>query len=75
MNLELYQNISFIMEIRDYLQSKNENQINRQMLDKIDIFLKNNCQHDIEEDDIDITPDRSMHIRYCRICQCDFTDK
>ena len=44
----------------------------RSMLDRIDNVLKSECKHDYVEDLIDITPDRSQKITYCKICSCTF---
>jgi hypothetical protein len=35
-------------------------------------FLMVHCQHDIETDHVDITPDTSQTIRYCTKCQHTF---
>ena len=35
-------------------------------------FTRNRCAHDIETDTIDIDPDRSQTIRYCKICMHTF---
>ena len=40
---------------------------------QIETYLKKYCVHDIVEDEIDLTPDTSMRIKYCNICMCDFT--
>jgi hypothetical protein len=31
-------------------------------------FIAKYCPHEIEEDDIDISPDKSQRIKYCKIC-------
>jgi hypothetical protein len=38
------------------------------ILNSIETFLKNNCQHCLVGDYIDIDPDRSEYITYCSIC-------
>ena len=43
-----------------------------QLLENIDNILKSECRHIYEEDYIDITPDRSQKITYCKICHCTF---
>jgi hypothetical protein len=35
-------------------------------------FLLVHCVHDIETDDIDITPETSKRIHYCKKCQTTF---
>ena len=37
-------------------------------------YLKEKCPHDIITDSIDVTPDRSVSIRYCRNCYLKETD-
>jgi len=37
-------------------------------------IIYNLCCHQIIEDTIDITPDKSVNIRYCSICEYTFTD-
>ena len=38
----------------------------------IEKVLKAECKHEYEEDWIDIDPERSEKITYCRICNCTF---
>jgi 2,3-bisphosphoglycerate-independent phosphoglycerate mutase len=38
----------------------------------IDQVLKAECKHEYEEDWIDVTPDHSQKITYCRVCNCTF---
>lgn len=57
---------------------KNESRFNmvvlnvEKLLENIDNILKSECRHVYEEDYIDITPDRSQKITYCKICNCTF---
>ena len=44
----------------------------RSTLERIDNILKAECKHEYIEDLIDITPDRSQKITYCKICSCTF---
>lgn len=34
-----------------------------------DVKIKKLCDHEFEEDMIDIIPDRSQKITYCKICE------
>ena len=37
--------------------------------DKICKKIYNNCQHEFVKDLVDITPDKSQHISYCKFCE------
>ena len=39
----------------------------------IDCVLKSECRHIYVEDWIDITPDKSQKITYCKLCESTFT--
>ena len=41
----------------------------KQLKNICDARIKNLCNHEYEEDMIDITPDRSEKIIYCKICE------
>lgn len=41
----------------------------KQLKNICDTRIKNLCNHEYEEDMIDITPDRSEKIIYCKICE------
>jgi len=52
----------------------NERKSHLKLLKKFcDIKISELCSHEIIEDDIDITPDKSQRIRYCSICE--YTEK
>ena len=39
------------------------------LLENISNKIQNNCQHNFVNDEIDITPDKSICITYCSICE------
>ena len=39
------------------------------IVNKCNLKIIHICKHEIIEDSIDITPDRSQNIRYCHICE------
>lgn len=41
----------------------------KQLKQNCDTKIQNLCNHEFEEDVIDITPDRSQKITYCKICE------
>ena len=43
-----------------------------EILTNINSILRADCVHDYEEDYIDITPDHSQQITYCKTCNCTF---
>jgi len=77
-----YESVIRLIEIRSFLQSQihffSENKFNnlllhsKLLLESLDKRLKADCKHEYEEDDIDISPDESRHICYCKICSCTF---
>jgi hypothetical protein len=38
----------------------------------IDKVLKSECKHEYEEDWIDVDPEQSQKITYCKVCNCTF---
>ena len=63
LELEYIQKIkgkTFFIEEREYI-IKQRNKCND--------VINNLCNHEFEEDMIDITPDRSQRIVYCKICE------
>ena len=61
--LELIQMNENFPKIKNYIQ---------EMLVYIDKQLKIECKHEYEEDDIDVSPDTSKRITYCKVCMCTF---
>jgi hypothetical protein len=65
------------MDKQLYLLIKERNKINYQTtcnqnklrLKELCELIKQTCQHNFVIDDIDITPDKSMRIKYCTICE------
>lgn len=65
----------------EYLEESNETTVRifqkiivdlEKTLEDIDKTLKAECCHIYESDWIDIDPDRSEKITYCKICNCTF---
>lgn len=62
----------------DYLENDVESRFQQiidslaEILNRIDIILKADCRHEYEEDWIDIDPEQSQKITYCKICNCTF---
>jgi hypothetical protein len=44
----------------------------QELLVYVDKRLKELCKHEYEEDDVDISPETSKRITYCKICMCTF---
>jgi len=42
----------------------------KSLLDNINLKINMICEHEWQDDYIDIDPDRSIKIRYCLVCQC-----
>jgi len=58
----------YFNEMNFNIQMNNAKHINNSIISR----LKELCNHEIVEDDIDIDIDRTMKIKYCRICECTF---
>jgi len=58
----------YFNEMNFNIQMNNAKHINNSIISR----LKELCNHEIVEDDIDIDVDRTMKIKYCRICECTF---
>jgi len=43
-----------------------------EIINHMDTRVRSECKHEYEEDYIDINPDRSEKISYCKICWCTF---
>jgi hypothetical protein len=56
-----------LIEINEY---KNKNNKIKNILNDINTYLLNNCDHIYVEDTIDINPEKSQNIVYCKICEC-----
>jgi hypothetical protein len=41
----------------------------KHLLNKINIYIKENCQHSFIDDFIDIDPEKTVKIRYCQFCE------
>ena len=65
------------MDEQLYLLIKERNKINeepksnqnKERLKELCKLIKETCNHNYIIDDIDITPDKSMRIKYCTICE------
>jgi hypothetical protein len=74
--------VNNLIHIRSFLQQQEyflkENKFSnilinsKVLLESIENRIKSECKHEYEEDDIDISPDESKHICYCKICFCTF---
>ena len=66
--------VAHLQENRNFIEPKFQQIIMDldNILEHIDNILKADCVHEYESDLIDITPDRSEQITYCRICNCTF---
>jgi len=62
--LDIDQNKNFFIERKKYIE-----QLRKFCSDKVFEL----CCHEMVDDDIDITPERSQRIRYCEIC--DYTEQ
>lgn len=59
-NIEKNIEKSFFIEKKEYIIRQ---------INKCNDNINNLCNHEFEEDMIDITPDRSENIVYCKICE------
>jgi hypothetical protein len=60
-----------IIRSRDLLQMIDKNEQNGLYLEicnKIETYINKYCNHDFIDDMIDIDPDKSISIRYCKNC-------
>ena len=57
--------LSFIPESRQSIEYN-------ELINKLNIFLLKYCSHEIVEDYIDLTPEKSKYIRYCVHCMNTF---
>ena len=54
--------LSHYSKLKEYCKAKQE------LLNDIENYISQNCIHDWEEDYIDIDPEKSIKIKYCRLC-------
>lgn len=64
LNLELIENCN--SSISDVFSYKNE--IIPEVIQNISNYVKNNCNHEWVNDDIDLHLDKTLHIYYCNYC-------
>lgn len=60
-----------MIRARDLLQVIDKNDRNglyREICNRIDSYINVYCKHEFIDDTIDIDPDRSKEIRYCKNC-------
>ena len=79
MNDEYKENDNVCLEIYKYLNNKKVLINSYDIIKKIneltkllEIVIKENCQHEYEYDDIDISLDTSQKICYCKKCMLTF---
>ena len=75
--MDITEDIALMCSIKENLIQldieKNNDYIN--ILDSITKYIEKYCHHDIIDDDIDITPEKSMRIHYCNKCMTTFHSK
>jgi GTPase SAR1 family protein len=64
LNLEFIENCN--SSINDVFSYKNE--IIPEVIQNISNYVKNNCNHEWVNDDIDLHLDKTLHIYYCNYC-------
>ena len=64
--ISMYNNVDSVVQCNKY---KNEVSEIRYLINTINHTLTNICKHEFVEDEIDITPDTSQTISYCKICE------
>ena len=69
-----YMNEQHISHIKYYMDRKKEHILNLNQtlkyIDNCNYQLKIICDHNFVKDTIDISPDKSVNIEYCTICEC-----
>ena len=53
-----------------YNKYKNEISDIKHSINSMNYSIRQLCEHEFIEDEIDLTPDRSMKIEYCIKCEC-----
>jgi len=79
MNEEYKENNNVCLELYKYLNNKKEMLNSYDIIKKIneltkllEICIRENCEHEYEYDDIDISLDKSQKICYCKKCMLTF---
>ena len=79
MNDEYKETNNVCLELYTYLNNKKVMLTGYDIIKKVneltkllEIFIRENCDHDYEYDDIDISLDRSQRICYCKKCMLTF---
>ena len=66
-------NIDEILILEKYLKLMNDNipHVNnlKNLLELTETHIKNTCQHQMEDDYIDINAESVMYVSYCKICE------
>ncbi len=60
-----------IIRSRDLLQmidKQEQNELYREIYNKLETYINTYCDHDFIDDTIDIDPDKSKSISYCKNC-------
>ena len=63
--------VSALARLKYCYQSKNDNDW-KTICILMEQYIETHCQHDIINDVIDISPDASQTIRYCKYCEKTF---
>ena len=66
---ELYSRVNGETLFKQYTKYKSEITELNFLINNINYTLCEICHHDYARDEIDINPDRSLQIEYCKICE------
>ena len=71
-----YEHIETMIGVRNLLLEENDTSDPeyKEILNYVEKYIKTHCKHEIIDDLIDIDPDRSKTIFYCKHCETTFHD-
>ena len=71
-----YEHIETMIGVRNLLLEENDTSDPeyKEILHYVERYIKTHCKHEIIQDLIDIDPDRSKTIFYCKHCETTFHD-
>lgn len=71
-----YEHIETMIGVRNLLLEENDTSDPeyKEILNYVEKYIKTRCKHEIIQDLIDIDPDRSKTIFYCKHCETTFHD-
>ena len=67
-NSDEVRNVIRVKSIMDRIPESDQSVEYKTIIQMIQGFLHNNCQHEIVIDNIDVTPDKSVTVFYCKHC-------